>query len=143
MSNTHQKYHSNNNETSVVNVRVSNIRDRDGYQNLKEWCEDENNIYIGRKGVVFIDKQRYPKEDSIWANPFKIDDQNTREKVIHKYRKYIIRKIKKENLWDELQNLKGKKLGCWCHPKLCHGDVLIDLINEYDIDESQTGIKMV
>lgn len=119
--------------TCVVNVKVLNIRPE--YQNLKEWCEDENNVYIGRKGVIFIDGERYPKTDSIWANPFKINNQNTREIVIQKYRKYIIKKIKKENLWDALFDLKGKNLGCWCHPNPCHGDVLIDLINKYDTSE--------
>ena len=36
--------------TKIVNVKVSNIRPK--YQNLKDWIEDKNNIYIGRK---FID----------------------------------------------------------------------------------------
>jgi len=25
---------------------------------------------------------------------------------------------------DSLIELKGKTLGCWCHPKQCHGDIL-------------------
>ena len=27
-------------------------------------------------------------------------------------------------LWDDLQELEGKALGCWCDPGLCHGQVL-------------------
>ena len=27
-----------------------------GFDNLKEWCESEENVYLGRKGVVFIKK---------------------------------------------------------------------------------------
>lgn len=113
--------------TKLINVKVSNIRPN--YENLKEWMDDENNVYIGRKGIVFIDNQRFPKEDSIWANPFKIDKNNTREQVIDKYRNYITDKIKNENLTDELLKLKNKNLGCWCHPQKCHGDVLVDLLN--------------
>lgn len=113
--------------TSVVNVKVANIRPQ--YKNLKEWMDYENNIYIGRRGVVFINGERFPKVDSIWHNPFKINDNNTREQVIEKYRLYILEKIIQNNLQEELYQLKNKQLGCWCKPLCCHGDVLIDLIN--------------
>jgi len=113
--------------TKIVNVKVANIRPN--YNNLKEWIEDDNNIYIGRKGVVFINSVRYPEQNSIWCNPFKIDPNNSRDDVINKYREYMTLKIKNENLYDELKKLKGKNLGCWCKPLKCHGDVLIELIN--------------
>lgn len=115
--------------TSVVNVKVINIRPK--YNNLEEWINDKNNVYIGRKGVIFINNVRYPKENSIWHNPFKIDENNDRISVIKKYKKYIIKKINDENLLDELMKLKNKKLGCWCSPEACHGDVLKKLIEKY------------
>lgn len=31
---------------------------------------------------------------------------------------------------NELRELKGKVLGCWCTPQRCHGDVLIKLYRE-------------
>lgn len=115
--------------TKIINVRVQCIRPK--YANLKEWMNDDNNVYIGRKGIVFIDGQRFPKDDSIWANPFKISENETRESVINKYEKYIREKIVKENLHDEIKKLKGKNLGCWCKPLSCHGDVLLKIIKEY------------
>lgn len=115
--------------TKVVNVRVKNIKPK--YNNLKEWMQKKNHIYIGRKGIVFIDNKRFPSKDSIWCNPFKITPTQTREVVLRKYEKYIINKIKKEHLVTELLKLRGKKLGCWCYPEKCHGDVLIKLINYY------------
>jgi len=115
--------------TQLVNVKVANIRPK--YNNLKEWMNDLNNVYIGRKGIVFIDGMRYPKQDSIWCNPFKISDGYlTREECIEEYELYIREKIIKEKLYDELKKLKGKTLGCWCIPQSCHGEVLIKLINE-------------
>lgn len=117
-------------QTRVVNVRVNCIRPK--YANLKEWMKDENNVYIGRKGIVFIDKQRFPKENSIWHNPFKIDSTHTREQIIKKYEKYIVEKIKNEHLEDELKKLKNKNLGCWCSPDKCHGDILKKLIIALD-----------
>ena len=120
-------------KTVVVNVKVSNIRPK--YKNLKEWIEDKKNVYIGRKGVVFIDfegkKERFPKSDSVWANPFKISEKQSRRDVIELYEKYIRTKIENEKLKEELILLQGKNLGCWCYPEECHGDVLIKLIKEY------------
>ena len=51
---------------SVVNVKVKFIRPR--YENLSEWMKDENNVYIGRAGIVFIEKVRFPKIKSEWLN---------------------------------------------------------------------------
>ena len=117
--------------TNVVNVKVANIRPK--YNNLKEWSNDPNNIYIGRKGIVFIDKERYPKQDSIWANPYKINKNknNDRNQVLQQYKIYIMEKIENEKLYDELAKLKKKNLGCWCYPEPCHGNVLKELIEYY------------
>jgi hypothetical protein len=119
-------------DTKVVNVKVKYIRPE--YNNLEEWMKDRNNVYIGRRGIVFINKERFPKENSIWHNPFKINKNNTREDVILKYKEYIIDKIEKEKLQDKLLELKGKNLGCWCKEgkdEGCHGDVLVELLNGY------------
>ena len=32
----------------------------------------------------------------------------------------------------ELAELKGKRLGCFCHPQPCHGDVLAELADRED-----------
>lgn len=111
--------------TKLVNVKVQYIRPK--YANLKEWMQDSNNVYIGRKGCVFIDGARFPPKDSIWCNPFTIK-QYTRGQAISLYKTYIVEKIKKEHLEDELKKLKGKTLGCWCCPEKCHGNVLLELI---------------
>jgi len=133
-------------ETKVVNCKVKYIRPL-GFNNLKEWCENENNIYIGRKGIVFVDtdridengkniKERYPKCNSIFANPFKVKkNQDNRKQTVGDYEEYIIKKIENENLFEELLSLEGKNLGCWCKEpdKLvgCHGDVLLKLLKNY------------
>ena len=120
-------------ETTVSNVKVAFIRPK--FNNLLEWCMDCNNIYIGRKGIVFIEKngskERFPKQDSIWANPFKLkgDSEEELTSILNQYYFYIIDKIEKENLYDELEKLRGKNLGCWCKPKRCHGDVLLYLLS--------------
>jgi hypothetical protein len=120
------------NNDYVVNVSVKNIRPK--YNNLHEWIKNKDeNVYIGRKGVVFIDGVRYPLNDSIWANPYKITDIMSRDKVLELYKTYIKEKLQKDNnLVKELLQLKGKKLGCWCKPECCHGDIIIEMIKKYD-----------
>jgi len=117
---------------SVCNVKVEYIRPQ--YQNLSEWCQDCNNVYIGRRGIVLINSRRYPEQNSIWANPFKLtgDSEDERQDILRQYYYYISDKIVKENLWAQLELLRGKNLGCWCQPKACHGDVLLYILSVID-----------
>jgi hypothetical protein len=115
--------------TTVVNVKVKYLRPR--YQNLADWMNDPNNVYIGRRGIVFVDNKRFPPADSLWANPYRLKDYNNdRNMCSLMYESYIRNRIVNENLHSELLMLDGKRLGCWCHPDSCHGDVLIRLIAE-------------
>ena len=76
-------------------------------------CKKEKyDVYIGRP--------------SKWGNPFTIGIHGTREQVIQMYRDWI---YTQPHLMNSLHGLKGKVLGCWCSPKECHGDVLIELAN--------------
>ncbi len=129
------------NRTTVVNVKVKYIRPK--YQNLKEWMDDPNNVYIGRGCVVFIDGVRFPKESSKWANPFKISKHLNREESIDRYKKYISEKISNDPYYN-LQELKGKNIGCWCVSDLekqCHGNILVELIdNSITMNQDATNI---
>lgn len=75
--------------------------------------ESEYDIYIGRP--------------SKWGNPYVIGKDGTRKEVIEKYKLWV---KSQPELLDSIKELKGKRLGCWCYPKACHGDVLADLANE-------------
>lgn len=73
--------------------------------------KEDFDIYIGR--------------GSKWGNPFPISGENSREKVIDEYRFYLWSQIKSgEVTTDDLLSLNGKRLGCFCKPKPCHGDVI-------------------
>jgi len=83
-------------------------------------CKKEPfDIYIGRP--------------SKWGNPFThIKDQNTlakylvstRKEAIDSYRQWILNG-EGSYLLKDIEELRGKTLGCWCKPLPCHGDVLI------------------
>ncbi len=66
---------------------------------------------------------------SKWGNPFHIGPDGTREEVIEKYREWI---LDQPELLEALPELRGKRLGCWCYPLPCHGDVLVELVDIYD-----------
>ena len=61
-----------------------------------------------------------------WGNPFVIGKDGTREEVIAKYKDWI---QEQPHLMGAIHELKGKRLGCWCAPSACHGDVLASLAN--------------
>ena len=100
---------------------------------------DDFDVYIGRGNC--------PKtgRPSIWGNPFTHHSKTTlaevivesREEALEKYREYI---LNKPELLDRLDELKGKRLGCWCleeHPfpipYVCHGQILIELLTKKNL----------
>jgi hypothetical protein len=81
-------------------------------------CKDDAyDVYIGRP--------------SIWGNPFIIPRDGNRKEVIEKYYQYL---RNNEYLLSEIHKLDGKVLGCWCKPKKCHGDVIIQVLEELKIE---------
>ncbi len=78
-------------------------------------------VYIGRA----VPRRRLTA--SKWANPFKIGPDGTREEVIAKYRAYL---LKRPDLLADIGSLQGQRLGCWCAPEACHGQVLAELAEQ-------------
>lgn len=76
-------------------------------------------VYIGRS----IRRRGMRLPQSKWANPFPLA-MGSRETVIEAYRNHL---LGRPALLNALPELKGKRLGCWCSPKACHGDVLAEL----------------
>jgi hypothetical protein len=70
-------------------------------------------VYIGRG------------RGSVWGNPYRIGEDGDRQTVIRKYREYL---HSGPSLMAKVPELTGKTLGCWCAPKACHGDVLVELL---------------
>jgi Domain of unknown function (DUF4326) len=72
-------------------------------------------VYIGRP--------------SKWGNPFVIGHDGERDEVVKKFHYYI---LGMPGLLADVQELRGKRLGCYCAPLACHGDVLAGLANEWE-----------
>lgn len=85
-------------------------------------------VYIGRA------VPEYGLPASRWGNPFVMtDDSDTeRRRVIAAYRTWI---VTQPELMDAIEELRGRRLGCWCAPKPCHGDVLVELLADTSSDD--------
>ena len=79
-------------------------------------------IYIGRPGRGL---------SGMFGNPFKVGRDGDRNQVVEKYRKYFYEKIEKDAVFKaEVQKLKGKRLGCFCSPLRCHGEVFVEYLDK-------------
>lgn len=113
-----------------VNCKVKFIRPQ--YANLREWMADPQNVYVGRRGVVFIGRLRFPPQDSDFANPFTVKEHG-RERALELYRGWLAARMDNEaGFVDRLKALKGKNLGCWCKPDACHADILLEVIGRLE-----------
>lgn len=103
-------------ETKVVNVQ-----------------SEDCNVYIGRgKGGDADMLNTEPTEKGWLGNPFSLRHY-TREESIRKFRDEFVKKIfTNDEFKKEVDKLEGKKLGCWCKPKNCHGDVIKQYLDEDD-----------
>ena len=79
---------------------------------------DDYDIYIGR--------------GSKWGNPFVMRNSSDaeRNRVCDAYESWF---MNQPDLVNDLHELKGKRLGCFCKPKRCHGDFLAREANKIKI----------
>ena len=97
--------------------------------NIKTTPSDEWDVYIGR--AMPRHKDPRVRAGSVFANPFKIGRDGTRAAVLVQYRIWLDELFAKNpRAIEQLRELRGKRLGCWCKPETCHGDVLIKLLDD-------------
>ena len=80
----------------------------------------EDAVYVGRaEGRVGLRKSK-------WANDYRVGCDGTLDEVIEKYRAWL---LQQPDLLAALPELRGRDLACWCAPKRCHAEVLLELAN--------------
>ncbi|MDZ4848403.1 MAG: DUF4326 domain-containing protein [Pirellulaceae bacterium] len=62
-----------------------------------------------------------------WGNPFIMKEDGDRDRVCESFDVFF---DLKPSLQHKIHSLKGKVLGCWCHPCRCHGDRLCTEANK-------------
>ena len=78
-------------------------------------------VYIGRA------MPRFGFQASPFANPFKT---GTRDEMCDAFEEWFL--TQPELVQRAKAELRGRDLGCWCAPKRCHGDTLLQIANEDD-----------
>ena len=130
---------------NTVCLKVGSLRKtyRDENISLKKWMEDPNNLYVGRQGRIFItysdidpntgNKRReiFHYKGSKWQNPYKVGKKTgeyTLDQSLKLYREHVI----KTGLVNQLRELEGKTLGCFCDQSGdCHAKTLVSMYNEF------------
>lgn len=86
-------------KTTVVNLR-----------------KEPYDVYIGRPGRG---------EAGLFGNPFWKSDESGRDEAIAKFEVYFLDRVESDPAYRAaVLALKGLRLGCFCAPKHCHGDVI-------------------
>lgn len=86
--------------------------------NIKHKPTPYYDIYIGR-----VNKWLELPE-SKWHNPFAMKKESDRPIVLNRFTAYL---LASPNLMECLYELDNKILGCYCFPKFCHGNVLLNM----------------
>ncbi|CAJ1342967.1 unnamed protein product [Effrenium voratum] len=116
-------------------VCVASLREA-GYANLEEWLRDEKNLYVGRRGRIFIhttgSKRVFHYSGSKWQNPFVIGGKLTRQQACERFKCALLDGSLKDPedgspLRAKVSELRGRRLGCWCLPEPCHAQILAEL----------------
>lgn len=113
----------------------------DGYNNFREWLNDDNNIYIGRRGLNIMDIENSNQIENLLALPFKIK-KNDNKNILNRYNTYLRERIKDNNFKNKLLSLKDKTLGCFCENlENCHGNIIVNLVEELSVKENNNKKK--
>lgn len=88
----------------------------------------EYDVYIGRAGHG---------QDGYFGNPILIGKKcpicseiHQRSATIACFKQYFYNRLEIDiEFKNRILELRGKRLGCFCKPKECHGDVIVDYLN--------------
>jgi hypothetical protein len=73
----------------------------------------------------------YVGRPSPFGNPFVIGEDGTRDEVIELYRKWFYQRIMNDPQFKaDVDGLRGHDLVCWCAPKACHADVILEYLDQ-------------
>lgn len=96
--------------------------------NIRNHSTDMVDVYVGDE----TDSTTF--EMSQFRNPFDKAEKG-REGAVNHYMVYFYRRyLSEKEFRKSVHGLDGKTLGCWCYPRKCHGEIIVDLLNVYHND---------
>lgn len=94
---------------------------------------DKFTVYIGRAG----DFKQYRSDTGHFGNPIQVNKQcpfckkvhTSRSSTLPCFREYHWRRMNEDALFRfDLRSLAGARLGCFCAPSPCHGEIIADSV---------------
>ena len=108
-----------------MNANMINLENE---KDIKQWLQSEEIVYVGRPNNII--------KDSKWGNPYKLQNHENRQQVIHLFEQYTLRN---NDLAHSFTELRGKNLGFYCAPAQCHAEVLHQLAGNIPIYQMATA----
>ena len=72
-------------------------------------------------------------EDGYFGNPFRLLPGMSRGATLDRYRSYFYGRLRTDpEFGQRIHALKGKRLGCFCKPYPCHGDIIKEYLDTLD-----------
>jgi hypothetical protein len=103
------------NETELVNQRET----------------DEYDVDIGRSDYGESHMENTEVGEPGWlGNPYKKEKYGRAECILRFMDAFERRIAEDEEFRNEVEKLQGKRLGCWCVPQACHGEVIVNYLEE-------------
>ena len=92
--------------------------------------------FVWREGDVDISRA------GEFGNRYRIGIDGDREKVVMLYEVWCLERGERDREWREkVKWLYGKRLVCWCKPLDCHGDVLLELSEKWNMEDVEEESK--
>ena len=107
----------------IIQIKITRVINIDTEMQYKSIKKNDVYEYIGR--------------GSPWGNPYSMTthDEEDRKNVIHSFKYDFDRDILLKAKKGDVYKLAGKRLGCFCKPFDCHGDILANFLNSWDDGE--------
>lgn len=95
---------------------------------------EEFDVYIGRAGRGHDGYFGNPYRIGHWCQRCKRPHHNA-ESTLTCYREYFAHRLVTDAEFKRrVLDLRGKRLGCFCKPGACHGDVIAEYVNSQVTD---------
>jgi Domain of unknown function (DUF4326) len=99
-------------------------------------------VYRG-KFDVYVGRGQWKGEAPGWGNPVPLekskDSPEERRAVLRAYAEWL---VGQDALLERIGELSGKRLGCWCAPKKCHGEILARLARLGSAKERKAQLEL-
>ncbi len=98
------------------------------------------------KDTVVVNRRNSPFDvyigrGSPLGNPYSIGEYGDRNEVVRKYAyDFPLRYRTEPKFKAAVLGCKGKRLGCYCKPELCHGDVIVHFLRLCELYSEQTAL---